>query len=127
LNNKINIFNIALTDKTDITLPFIFDSTCPGSSSISSNRPKEKIFIKATRLDDLIGEKLSEYDVLIFKIDVEGHEREVLEGSRRVLGKVKSFLLIEDFVKPDIIEYCNKRFYFKRKLTPYNSWWGNKA
>jgi hypothetical protein len=48
-------------------------------------------------------------DTLIFKIDIEGVEEEVLGGTERILNSGKDIhLLIEDFVNPAIISFFSK-------------------
>ena len=67
----------------------------------------------------------STYDAIVFKIDVEGVEEDVLEGARNVLSSGQEvYLMVEDFVNPQIVSYLEGLGAgFIRKLTPYNSWW----
>lgn len=81
---------------------------------------------KAKKLDSILSTKVIEkYDVIYIKIDIEGFEREALEGGARILKQAKNIvLLIEDCVDRSIIDYLQKTGYtFYEKLTPYNSFW----
>ncbi len=47
--------------------------------------------VKKKKLDDLLADK----DISFIKIDVEGHEREVLSGSKKIISKNMPNLLVE--------------------------------
>ena len=50
-----------------------------------------KIKVKKIKLDDILGDKI----ISFIKIDVEGHEREVINGSKNIIQKNKPILLVE--------------------------------
>lgn len=99
----------------------------PGSSSISEIQDTNLNTVEIKPLDSIISNKFHEYEVIIFKIDVEGYEKQVLEGSKELFQNknIKFYFLIEDFVKTDIIDYMQNTLKadFITKKTPYNSWW----
>jgi FkbM family methyltransferase len=58
------------------------------------NGTSNKISVQTRTMDDLLGkDKIPS----LVKIDVEGHEIEVLQGSRNTLSKAKPLLIIESF------------------------------
>ncbi|MGF1490053.1 MAG: FkbM family methyltransferase [Prochloraceae cyanobacterium] len=77
------------------------DSIYPGNSCISSQDCQQKITVKVVALDDWAeAEKIERIDVI--KIDVEGMEYEVLQGSRAILEKYHPLVYFEsisDFLK----------------------------
>jgi FkbM family methyltransferase len=128
LHDKVNIYNVALFSEDNRELAFLFNSKAPGSSGLkftSSDNEKKMSKVVVRTLDSLIAEQVNDYDILVLKLDVEGVEGEVLDGAKQILNAQKEvYLLLEDFVNPDIIEYLEKTgARFIRKLTPYNSWW----
>jgi FkbM family methyltransferase len=58
----------------------------------------QQIEVEGLRLDNLLGERGK---VLAIKIDVEGHEREALDGMVELLGQNKFIMQIEDFSAAD--------------------------
>ncbi len=127
LSQKAEPFNIALFSEDNREVNFLFNTDAPGSSSItfsgSSGRNSEKVPARA--LDSVIGERIKDYDTVIFKMDVEGAEKDVLIGADRILkSDIDVYLVVEDFVNPEIIDFLeNTGAEFLFKLTPYNSWW----
>lgn len=57
------------------------------NAPLSSYFKKEKI--KVNTIDNLYGDLVSKDDIVFLKIDVQGFEREVLEGSKVSLSKIK--------------------------------------
>jgi FkbM family methyltransferase len=127
LSEKAEAFNFALYSEDNKEVIFEFNLNAPGSSGIkfpdSRGRNTEKVL--ARTLDSVIGEGIKAYDTVIFKMDVEGVEKEVLMGAERVLNSGRDiYLMVEDFVNPEIITYLETTgAEFICKLTPYNSWW----
>lgn len=119
LFNLVEIYNFALSNK-DSWAYILHDDFNPGGSKISSKKSSK---IKTRKLDSLSLD-FNNYEIVI-KIDVEGHEQQVLEGSRNsLLSAKKVTIAVEDFIKPSIINYMLKNnFKFLQKITPYNSWW----
>ena len=91
LENKVTAYNIGLSS-SDGTLNFYKDKFHTGGSKILSKddikrydeSQTSKIPVK--RLDDVFKENIS--DISFIKIDVEGHELEVLKGMDSILEKV---------------------------------------
>ena len=55
-----------------------------------------KLDIDSIRLDELIEEVIKHnFEILFIKIDVEGHENNVIDGSIKLIEDRKSLLLIE--------------------------------
>lgn len=131
LDKKVDVFNFALFNEDNLQLEFCFNRKAPGSSGLKmpsgSGMNHEKVL--ARTLDSATEGVRSGYDVLIFKMDVEGVEREVLKGAVKTLASGKDiFLLVEDFVDPAITSYLEDiGASFLSKLTPYNSWWQYKG
>ncbi|MDA8078246.1 MAG: FkbM family methyltransferase [Nitrospiraceae bacterium] len=127
LSGKAVLFNFALFSKDNVKLEFQFNSNAPGSSGIKMSMGGDAVneIVPAKTLDAVVENSLDGYDVLIFKMDVEGAEIEVLKGALKALNSGKKIiLLVEDFVNPAIIEYLQGiGADFLCKLTPYNSWW----
>ncbi|MGH7671799.1 MAG: FkbM family methyltransferase [Gemmatimonadales bacterium] len=133
LEGVTELCNFALYDRDGLELDFSFNVDAPGSSGISTG-PTELMGhtgqkVPARTLDSVLKDKLSEYGAVVFKMDVEGVEREVLEGSRGVIqaardSGIEIYLLVEDFIRPAIVAHLEASGAdFIAKLTPYNSWW----
>jgi len=127
------LHNLALYDRDGLELDFTFNVRAPGSSGISaapadSERHTRQTVMTRT-LDSVVKNRLSDYDAVVFKMDVEGVEREVLEGARQVIqtavqSGIALYVMVEDFVKPSIVAYLEESgAEFLAKVTPYNSWW----
>lgn len=127
LREKVRAYNLALYSEDNRELEFLFNVSAPGVSGLkvsgASDIKAQKVITKTL---DFVIASFGDYDSVIFKIDVEGVETEVLKGAGVALNSGKEiYLLVEDFVNPEIIDYLKKRGAgFITKLTPYNSWWG---
>jgi hypothetical protein len=84
-----------------------------------------KIGIVTKKLDSVVNPSLAkQFDVVFMKIDIEGCEKEALEGAQKFIKNAKRVVLqIEDCVDKSIVSYLEKDFVFYNKLTPYNSFW----
>ena len=95
-NNRTNItlFNIALgNNETDLT----FYNRHDGTSRFSQREVKgEPIKLTTKALDDVLPDL--EHCKLI-KIDVEGHEYNVLEGAKELINRTRPYIFIETFKK----------------------------
>ena len=102
---NINLYNLALSDKsgeTELKLPVrsrsIFKDNIEelyqlGAASIHPENEFEnfeKVQVKVEKLDNILIENIG-----FIKIDVEGHELEVIEGAKETIIKNKPVLLIE--------------------------------
>jgi FkbM family methyltransferase len=119
--------NFALYSE-DKQVMFYSNAKAPGSSGIKTScigQGQAHRKVQARTLDSVIGERAKDYDIIFFKIDVEGVEVDVLKGAEQVLNSGKEiFMVVEDFVNPEIIVFMDKLgAEFIRKITPYNSWW----
>ena len=127
------LHNLALYDRDGLELDFTFNVRAPGSSGISAAPADSEGHTRQTvmtrTLDSVVKNRLSDYDAVVFKMDVEGVEREVLEGARQVIqtavqSGIALYVMVEDFVKPSIVAYLEESgAEFLAKVTPYNSWW----
>jgi FkbM family methyltransferase len=77
---------------------------------------KGNIKIKALPLDKILGKKVNRKDVDLMLIDVEGHELEVLNGSKSVLKNGSPKLIIESFNPGKIVGFLKKYGYEKKGL-----------
>ena len=102
---NINLYNLALSDKsgeTELKLPVrsnsIFKDNIEelyqlGAASVHPENEFEKfekIQVKVEKLDNILIENIG-----FIKIDVEGHELEVIEGANETIIKNKPVLLVE--------------------------------
>lgn len=94
---NVKIFQKALGSRTETATLYKLYSNNPGANRILSKEPDQQHeleHVEVTSLDEIIAElAVSKIDLL--KIDVEGFERFVLEGSKKVIEKWKPILFIE--------------------------------
>lgn len=95
-----------------------------GLGSRDTSTPN-KVGVITKRLDSLVKPSTAkQYDTVFIKIDIEGYEKEALEGATEFLKNTKkAVLLIEDYIDKDIIAYLEEKSHFYTKLTPYNAFW----
>lgn len=128
-NNLRNVesYQVALFSEDNREMCLQSELKFPGSSFLKACKDSfpgnQKI--SAVTLDTLMGQRFVPYDVIIFKMDVEGAETDILRGAQNILNSGKEiWIMVEDFVDPGIIGYLNGiGAEFATKLTPYNSWW----
>lgn len=95
---------------------------CYLEGSFDSRDFEKKVPVQAIRLDDFIKEhKLDRIDWI--KIDVEGHEKEVIEGMKQTLQKFRPIVLIEGDNLQELIGSILKQT--KYKLVPHKSFLDN--
>ena len=127
LDNNIESFKVALYSEDSKEMHIRSDPKVPGASFLKSDPGYCSSGQKsvAMTLDTLLEKKTGAFDILIFKMDVEGAEADVLRGAKKILHSGKEiWLLVEDFVDPGIVAYLEGiGAGFITKLTPYNSWW----
>jgi FkbM family methyltransferase len=95
LDNQVKIFRTALGDKETIAtieLAGSGSSLVPGFLGARSNNPKREIPV--SRLDEVVVKQSLPLPHFI-KIDVEGFELEVLQGSQKTLAEALPILFIE--------------------------------
>ena len=93
LKNKVKCHNIAASNKNTELLMVIPDAIHSGSAEVSE--AGGNIVIEAKRLDDY---NLPAPDFI--KIDVEGHELEVLKGMKKIMMTNKPMVIIESWKYP---------------------------
>jgi len=96
INNlrQARVLAVALSDRAG-NATLVLDTASSGESRLAEPRPGERgVAVPARRLDDLAAEHgLDRLDLV--KIDVEGHERQVLEGGAQTLARFRPALVIE--------------------------------
>ena len=126
--NNIKLYNCALSDKegfAELKIPLRSKSFFKqnyenlyqlGAASIHKEKSFEKfhtVKVQKHKLDDLLLNK----NIGFIKIDVEGHEKEVIDGSRNIITKNRPTLLVEIEERHskkrvvDTINYINKLGY----------------
>tara|TARA_R100000734_G_scaffold1076_1_gene1138 strand:- start:1625 stop:2317 length:693 start_codon:yes stop_codon:yes gene_type:complete len=109
--DNVTVFAAALSNKNDTSTFYKRDD---GTSRISNSRE-----IKGTK-ETLYTHTLSEFilpqdveRIKLIKIDVEGHEFEVLEGAKEIIEKSRPCILIEVFKHKlkNLNEWCSKNNY----------------
>lgn len=130
IEDKVELHPVALLNENNDNAEMRLNIGTPGSSSMKNEHDQNSkiVSIKTRRLDDMIGDLVSEFDAIVCKIDVEGVEQEVLEGATGILQTGKEiYIMVEDFIDPKIISYLeNSGWSFMAKVTTYNSWWSYK-
>lgn len=98
-------------------------------TNIQNEKFQEKT-IKLDKLDNIIDHKLLENKKTILKIDTEGHELKVLEGSRKILNSINYLLLEVSIVKRfensydmlDILKFLDKNNFKIGLITELGTW-----
>jgi FkbM family methyltransferase len=122
---QLKIFPVALSEFPG-SAHMTFSREDAGDSKISaaSRRPTD-VEIQKMRGDDCLADDAT-LDCLILKIDVEGHETEVLRGFIGTIARSKKvWLCVEDIFhrQPLYQTLDDLGFEIIRKTSPYNSWW----
>ena len=99
-NQNIKFINKVASDDNAIkslSIPLEGNKKIFGRSSLSKSFDNFiKLDIDSIRLDELIEEVIKHnFEILFIKIDVEGHENNVIDGSIKLIEDRKSLLLIE--------------------------------
>ncbi len=95
---RIEVVEKGLSD-TNGTLNFSLNRKNLGGSMVTDGNTRMEIEVE--RLDSLV-ETMNLQDVSFVKIDVEGHEDEVLAGSFELLSKQRPIIAMEGFYKTDV-------------------------
>jgi FkbM family methyltransferase len=118
-----HVFPVAAYNEDDVGLDFGIDPNDAGSSAVVAGGGAG-LRVLGSRIDTCVASLLAETDVVVMKIDVEGSERQALEGATELLRTKEAHVMVEDFIDDSIIDYLTGvGAEFKAKLTPYNSWW----
>jgi FkbM family methyltransferase len=118
-----SVFPVAAYNQDDVVLTFGVDPNDAGSSAIVANG-SAGLRVPGARIDSCLGSWLNEIDVVVMKIDVEGSERQALEGASQLLRTKGAHIVVEDFIDDSIIDFLTSvGAEFQAKHTPYNSWW----
>ncbi len=127
IEKNCEVFGVGLLNEDNPSVKITSDIGTPGSSTMkeSSAQNTQEIEIKAQKLDTVLADKIDDYDAVVFKIDVEGVEKEVLLGAERIINSGREmYVLLEDFIEPRIIPFMEEKGWaFLAKVTSYNSWW----
>jgi len=97
---KISIFNCALSDKNGeavLTIPFTKDQPDDSLGNIDNSEISENAFnfkVNLRTLDDC-EKNLSGKTIGLIKIDVEGHELDVIKGAEKMIQKYQPNLIVE--------------------------------
>lgn len=93
--SNVEPINIALSNRKH-TLKFFEDPAFLAGSRVVNKRDhtRKTIQVPALKLDELVG-NIKPKKIDIIKLDVEGHEKQVLEGAQKTLKRFQPFCLIE--------------------------------
>ena len=107
LSEKIKIFNIGLSDKKINGSVSLYVQNNIGGIHVKQN---ENGTLLLEKLDNI---KIAEGVVDFIKIDVEGHEFQVLQGAEETLKKYKPTIFVETYPdeKPKVHEYLTNLGY----------------
>lgn len=118
--NSIEVKNLAISNLIDHELDF-YESKKDWESSIDQTNFNEshKVSVHTTTLDKISENIIFTDFSIIIKIDVEGHEMNVIEGSLNLIEKFAPLIIIEfsKFISKN--EYYNY-LYLKNFMTKYN-------
>ena len=91
---NIEPFNFGLSDING-TLPFLINHSNIGGSAIADNDETSEniIDVSVKKLDDLT--ILNDENIALIKIDVDGHELDVLKSGKKTIMKHKPFIYFE--------------------------------
>ncbi len=130
LNNseaQVDVHPVALVDEDRDNVEMRLNTATPGSSSMKNDVDADcrVVKINTRKLDTILFNKVSDYDTIVIKIDVEGVEKDVILGAQQLLKSNKEvYVMVEDFINPEIINYLEESGWsFLAKVTSYNSWW----
>ena len=125
-----NLLNVCVSSSVGQTKFYVRSKTSTSSINEGSSK-KEIIIVNTNKLDNILNQYYPKKNNILLKIDVEGHELEVLKGSMNSLSKVKiifaevtffnklkgsakytdilNFLLEHNYVLTDIINIRNAK------------------
>ena len=91
LVNNIECFNYGLSDK-ESTATMVFDKKNVGGAKLTGDLAADSDVVNLRMLDQSIS---FEERVYLIKIDVEGHELEVLKGAKKTIGSHQPIIIFE--------------------------------
>lgn len=108
------VINCALWNTTS-NLEFYVDSKGASSSLIKPPRYSEKILVNAVRLDSLHFDKIK-----LFKVEGEGAEPEILQGSKHILSQIEFITvdwgpergLLQTSTRKECLEFLNENGFY---------------
>ena len=121
---KSKIYNCAVSDKTSL-ISYVVNDDNVGATPVIRREASHDVYVPTIRLDDHID--LFKTKISLVKIDVEGHELQVLKGSKRLIQKYLPTLEIDiygsidgvvEFLKPmgyELIWNKNADYFFENK------------
>lgn len=125
---NVTIFNKALSDKKALR-HFYIEETMNMLISFKIYSSKS-IRVATQKLDNYISYLNTKHDEIFIKLDVEGHEIEVLKGGIKFMQKAKKVtLLVEDssiYRANKLLQFLKKEWTFITKRTLYNSFWESR-
>lgn len=116
--NKKNCYNLALSNYNGFGIMNNNSSYNSGTSKLIYEVDNDENEIQCITLDTL-----NLKDITFIKIDVEGHELFVLEGSKNTILKFKPDILIEihdDVTIENVLDYLPKNYKIIEKIGHYN-------
>jgi FkbM family methyltransferase len=114
---NIHLHNVALGSK---------NATVVSKEFVWPGHPVKTVKFRIRRLDGIFIESyLKQFDRIVMKIDIEGHEEEALLGSEKIFRlRIPTLLMVEDSVKPEVRKFLDTNgFTYKGRISPYNSYW----
>jgi FkbM family methyltransferase len=119
--------NVALGDGSVSSAVLQFDPAEPGGSGLNEDLGEGAVSEEVTvsTVDAELARDVEAPQVVVLKLDVEGHEIPVLEGATGTLAAAEEvLLLVEDFVDTRIVDHLEQTGWtLVDKRTPYNSFW----
>lgn len=123
LEKKTTLINVGLSNK-ERRSTFWVTQDKPGGNKLEIIHGGKHEEIELVTLDGVMHKARKQFDVAVIKLDVEGHEVEVLRGGKVFLCGIDSILLVEDFGNANIVQFLDQSgWIFFKKVTTYNSWW----
>ena len=104
--DNIMIYDKLISNKIDDEIQFIQDGTGRSRIPIEGQKYKKNHWEIITKKTTTLDELARGYEIGCIKIDVEGHEFNVLEGAKELIKKNKPVIFIEVF--PDRVNMLNE-------------------
>lgn len=106
----------ALSNHTGTSTVYLWDGPNKGACSLNSEIGQKSVQVELKRMDDVITGAVS-----FIKIDVEGHEMEVLEGARQIIERYKPVMCVETFEHlEDLKKFADEIGYIIQEAPEHN-------